>query len=86
MKHALSIHDHVKIHTVLFWAGVAIIVVGGMFSIPLQPHWLIWVGIVVLLASFLYRLLKIKCPHCADKLLGCRVIPKHCPNCGKELL
>lgn len=85
MKHSLSIHDHVRIHMILFWAGVGIIVIGGTLSKSLQPHWLLWAGIVVFLASFLYRLLKVKCPHCADKLLGCRVIPKHCPNCGKEL-
>jgi DNA-directed RNA polymerase subunit RPC12/RpoP len=29
--------------------------------------------------------LKVQCPHCGSKLLGCRVIPKHCPDCGKEL-
>ena len=81
----MSIHDHVKIHMILFWGGVAITVVGSMLSSPNQPHWLIWGGLGVFLLSFVYRLITVKCPHCGDMLLGCRVIPKHCPNCGKEL-
>lgn len=85
MKHSLSIHDHVRIHMILFWSGVAFAVAGSIFSKPLQPHWLLWLGIAVFLASLLYRVVTVKCPHCADKLLGSRVIPKHCPNCGKEL-
>ena len=85
MKRPLSIHDHVKIHTVLFWLGVAIVVVGGMLSKPLQPHWLLWVGIAVFLAAPVYRLLKIRCPHCGSRMLSCKVLPKYCPDCGKEL-
>ena len=85
MMHPTTIHDHVRIHTILFLLGGAIIVVGGICSKPLQPHWLMWVGVVVFLSSFVYRLLKVQCPHCGSKLLGCRVITKHCPDCGKEL-
>ena len=81
-----SIHDHARIHTILFWAGGAIVAISSIFSKPLQPHWLLWVGVAVFLSSPVYRLLKIRCPHCGSKLLGCRVIPKHCPDCGKELL
>ena len=85
MKHTLSLRDHVRIHMLLFWIGVAITIVGGKLSSPNQPHWLIWIGVGVFLSSFLYRLAAVKCSHCGDKLLGCRVMPKHCPNCGKEL-
>ena len=85
MKQPATVHDHVRVHTILFWSGVAIVVVGGILSEPLQPHWLMWVGVAVFLSSFAYRLLKIRCPHCGSKLLGCRVMPKHCPDCGKEL-
>ena len=67
MKHSMSVRDHIRVHMALFWAGVAIVVVGGIFSKPLQPHWLIWVGIVVFLFSLLYRLITVKCPHCGNK-------------------
>ena len=85
MKHPMSLRDHVWVCTVLFWLGFVIIVIGGIFSKPLQPHWLMWVGIVVFFAGPVYRLLKIRCPHCGSKLLSCRVLPKCCPDCGKEL-
>ena len=85
MKQPKSVHDHVKIHMVLFWFGVAIVVVGGIFSEPLQPHWLLWVGVAVFLSSSVYRLLIVRCPHCGSSLLSCHVLPEYCPDCGKEL-
>ena len=85
MKHPISVHDHVRIHTILFWLGTAIVVAGGIFSEPLQPHWLMWLGVAVFLSSPVYRLMFIKCPHCGSGLFSCRVIPKHCPDCGNEL-
>ena len=85
MKRPLTLHDHVRIHTILFVLGAAIIVIGSTFSEPLNPHWLMWVGIVIFLSSPAYRLLKIKCPHCGSKLLSCQVMPKYCPDCGNEL-
>ncbi len=85
MKYPTAIHDHVRIHTILFWLGVAIVVAASIFSEPLRPHWLMWIGLAVFLSSFVYRLLKVRCPHCGSSLLSCRVIPKHCPDCGKEL-
>ena len=85
MKQPTSIHDHARIHTILFWLGVAIVVVGGICSAPLQPHWLMWVGGAVFLSSFVYRLLKIRCPYCGSSLISCRVLPEYCPDCGKKL-
>ena len=85
MKHPTSIHDHVRIHTILFWLGVAIVVVGGIFSKPLQPHWLMWGGLAVFLSSFVYRLAKVRCPHCGSPFRLRGGIPKHCPNCGKYI-
>ena len=40
MKHAMTLHDHVLVSTILFWLGVAIVVIGGILGKPLQPHWL----------------------------------------------
>ena len=85
MKQPTSIHDHARIHTILFLLGGAIIVIGGICSKPLQPHWLMWVGIAVFLAAPIYRLLTIRCPHCGSSLLSCSVLPEFCPDCGKKL-
>ena len=85
MKHTMSIRDHVRISTVLVLVGFAIFAIGGMCTKPLQPHWLLWVGLGIFLVALVYRLITVKCPHCGDMLLGCRVLPKYCPCCGKEL-
>ena len=57
----------------------------GLFGLPHLASVLIWIGIVVFLASPVYRLLKIRCPHCGSRMLSCRVFPKCCPDCGAEL-
>ena len=85
MKHPLTLRDHVRIHTLLFILGAVVIVIASIFSQPLQPHWLMWVGIAIFLTAPIYRLLKVQCPHCGSKLLTCAVFPKHCPDCGNEL-
>lgn len=85
MNRPLSIRDHVRIHTVLFLLGAAIIVIGSMLSEPLQPHWLLWIGIAIFLSSTAYRLIKVKCPHCGSILLSLQMMSKYCPDCGMEL-
>lgn len=85
MKYPTSIHDHVRIHMILFWLGVAIVVVGRIFSEPLHPHWLMWIGLAVFLSSFGYRLLFVHCPHCHDLWVGMATLPEYCPKCGKKI-
>ena len=85
MKQSMSVHGHVRIHTILFWIGVAIVVLSTFFSKLNQPHWLLWCGVAVFLSSFVHRVIFIRCPHCSSGLYGCCVLPKHCPDCGKEL-
>ena len=74
---------HIQIAVVFILSGWAI----ALLSIWLfqSVSWLCFIGLTLVIAGILWRLHFVKCPHCADKLLGCRVIPKYCPNCGKEL-
>ena len=85
MKLPLTLYGHARICAILFWLGVAIVVIGGIFSEPLNPHWLMWIGIVVFLSSFGYRLLYIHCPLCNDLWAGMPSIPEYCPKCGKKI-
>ena len=55
MKLPLTLYGHARICAILFWLGVAIVVIGGIFSEPLNPHWLMWIGVVVFLSSFMGR-------------------------------
>ena len=46
--------------------------------------WIFIVGLILVIITLTYSLIVFRCPHC-DSLLGTRIIPKHCPHCGKEL-
>ena len=85
MKRPASVRAHVRIHTVLFVLGLAVMAIGTRFSRPLELHWLVWAGFAVFLAALIYRLLKVRCPHCSSMLLSCHTMPEHCPDCGKKL-
>ena len=77
--------NHVRISSILWYLGATGIIIGGYLSEPLQPNWIFWAGITVFFSSVIYRILMIKCPHCGSNMFSCRQIPKHCPDCGKEL-
>lgn len=85
MKKELSIRQKSKVHSALFLGGAAVIIIGCWLSQPLEPHLLVWVGTALFLGSVIYRLIAIRCPHCGSNMLGCSVLPKCCPDCGKEL-
>lgn len=85
MKKELTIRQKSKVHSALFLGGAAVIIIGCWLSQPLEPHLLVWVGTVLFLGSVVYRLTAIRCPHCGSNMSGCRVLPKCCPDCGKEL-
>ena len=85
MKNNLTIRQKSKVHAALFYGGTAIILFGCFLSEPLEFHFLVWVGTIILLSSVVYRLTAIRCPHCGSNMAGCRFLPKCCPDCGKEL-
>ena len=85
MKNNLTIRQKSKVHAALFYGGTAIILFGCFLSEPLEFHFLVWVGTIILLSSVVYRLTEIRCPHCGSNRAGCRFLPKCCPDCGKEL-
>lgn len=85
MQRKMTVHDHTRICNILFWLGVIIVVISSIFSEPLNPHWLLWVGLAVFLSAFIYRLLTVRCPHCHDGWFGQPAIPEYCPKCGKKI-
>ena len=86
MKHDFTIRQKSHIHAALFLGGAAVIIIGCSISNPLEFHWLIWVGLMLFLGSVVYRLTAIRCPHCGSNMASCRFLPKHCTDCGKELV
>lgn len=66
--------------------GGVLIVVGGLLSRPLEPHPLLWVGVVLFLAGVVFNLFKVRCPQCGCFLaVHGKVFPDYCPKCGAKL-
>ena len=82
---SLDLKTHVKIHTLTLLLGWVLLVAGGMLGEFGNVHPLLWIGLLVIAVSVVWRLVFIKCPHCGNRLLGARSFPKHCPNCGEKL-
>ena len=85
MHKNLTIRQKSKIHAALFLGGAAVIILGCWLSEPLEPNVLVWAGLVPFLGSVVYRLTAIRCPHCGSNMASCRILPRCCPDCGKEL-
>jgi len=81
----LTVKQHANVSGNLTLAGLAIAAIGAYFSNPLEPHFILWVGIAILVAGMLYRLLFVRCPHCGDRFIGLRTFPEFCPQCGKKM-
>ncbi len=45
----------------------------------------LWLAILFVVISVLWRTRLIRCPQCGDRLAASRKIPDTCPNCGFDL-
>lgn len=84
LKH-LPLKQRLHLHYGLMLAGAVITMLGCHWSENFRLHPVAWLGIAVMAAGLIWRILFIKCPHCGDGLYSARSSLKHCPNCGKEL-
>ena len=79
---SLSITTHSKIRLIAQLAGIFIGTVSGEFDFALGMV----TGIILILAGFLWREIFMRCPHCNHRFPYRYGIPKHCPNCGGQVL
>ena len=82
---SLSFKTKLNIHYIFCGFGAVITMAGCYISEPFQLHFIAWIGLALIAAGLIFRILYIKCPHCGDGLYQQRVELKYCPNCGKEL-
>ena len=78
-----KLKQHFFIHQLLMWSGLAIAVLGALMKPAVI--WMLWVGLAVAFCGLVYRVIFVKCPYCGDTMAGNRTLPRHCPNCKKEL-
>lgn len=66
--------------------GIVLVLVGGLLSRPLEPHPLLWVGVVLFLAGVVFTVWKARCPECGCYLaFQVKGMPEYCPRCGVKL-
>ena len=82
---SLPLKTKLNVHYIACALGAVITMLGCYISKPYTLHFAAWLGLALIAAGLVWRILYIKCPHCGSGLYGCRVLPKHCPDCGKEL-
>lgn len=51
-----------------------------------EPRPLLWVAGIFIVASFVWRIVFVKCPNCGDALTASKKIPDICPVCGFDLV
>lgn len=79
----LTLRQHILIHQIVMWSGCGIALISALLKPP--AVWLLYIGLGLVIAGLVWRVCFVKCPHCADKLLCSRVLPKYCLSCGKEI-
>ena len=81
----LSLQTHVKIHTFTLILGAIVAAIGCKISEFGNVHPVVTIGFLIIVLSFVWRILFIKCPHCGSGMYGVRSIGRYCPDCGKKL-
>ena len=84
MKNKLKLHLWIS-H--LFMAAGVVSAIAGITVKQEQSgiHYLIWIAVVLMLGSVVYKVLTLKCPHCGGFLSAKYKLPQTCPACGKPI-
>ena len=84
MKNNLKLH--LWISHIFMLAGVVLAIAGIVLNQGNEGvHYLVWVAVVAVLASAVYKALTLKCPHCGAFLPAKYKLPETCPNCSKSV-
>ena len=81
----LTVKQLAQIQTVFYILAAVFAVVSYLTEAKGGPRPLLWVAGVLVVISFTWRLIFVKCPKCGDTLSGSKKIPDTCPVCGFDL-
>lgn len=82
---ALPFKTKMNLLYLLCGIGSMITIAGCAMSKNYTLHFVAWLGIAMIAAGLVFRILYIKCPHCGDGLYRQRNYLSRCRNCGKKL-
>jgi len=78
----LTVRQHSTVAVCLHLLGAGVVLLGGGI---LESIGVMLSGIFIFIASLIYRLYFIRCPHCGDHWLGVKTMPDYCPKCGSKI-
>lgn len=81
----LTVKQHARIQTVFYLLAAAFAIASYLTEAKGSPRPLLWVAGAFIVASFVWRIVYVKCPNCGDSLSGSKTIPDTCPSCGFDL-
>ena len=79
----LPITEHYVIHVVSMILGAIIALIGIQFTKEINVGTII--GVILIIASLVWRFLFVKCPHCHCYFSMRAPLPTFCPNCGERI-
>jgi len=80
----LTLKQHCLIGNVILFLGVGCAIAGAVLRQGGGLHPLIWVAIVLVFGSVVYKGATVLCPHCGRVLPARYRVPATCPHCRKS--
>ena len=81
----LPLRTHAIIRNVTMLIGAISLFIGSSLSGPDITHPVAWIGIALLIVSYLWMILFYKCPFCGTRLSSFGFPQKSCPLCRSKL-
>ncbi len=74
---------NLNVSWVIIGIGTLLALIGAMITREYRVNFLVWTGLLVIIAGVIYHLATVRCPYCGHSLAGYRPLPKTCPKCQK---
>ena len=81
----LPLSTHFAIYAICLAVGVIIVMVSNKFSTDGSVNAAMVFASAVMLAGFVWHSIFLRCPHCDAHFHFKALLPKICPDCGKEV-
>ncbi len=79
----LPLTTHWIIHLISLMGGAFVGLVSSQFSMDVNIG--VIVGVILIIMSFVWQIVFLKCPHCGYHFRLRQPVTPHCPNCGEKI-